>query len=1175
MGASKASLAPILAARHDGLRGGQALDVQAFIDNWWGKPGGAEKSNFAPFISDLCELLGVDRPGQSEKGRIGAYEYEASVPKGSFRSLDGTGAVDLYRRGHFIMEAKQSYLKPQQTPFDLGDDNGPRAPSGARYDKLMRDARLQAENYAKNLPAAEPVAPFLIVCDVGRAFEIYVDAAGNGRGYQFFPDKLSYRIELTALADEREIANTGHSALDLLRAIWTDPRSIDPRFQSADVTRVVARNLASVSKYLEDGIKARGLTAFERSLEIEEASLFLMRILFCMFAEDIGLLPEDRFKDFLKRAESNDALFANGLADLWSKMNSADAGARFAHALEADVRHFNGGLFESNRTYPLGGFVIHDLYEAARQNWRKVEPAIFGTLLEQALSAEERSKLGAHYTPRAYVELLVRATIMDVLNAEWEAIEERIGEMLLPPSPSGEGPGVGDIARDSAKSRAPTPAGRPSGLSGGQSGSPARSPKGEGDQVALNLAAAFHTRLAAVRVLDPACGTGNFLYVAMELMQALEARVIERIETLGGTAKPRIGPQQFHGLEKNPRAAKIAELVLWIGWLRNRLRDDPESIPDPVLERSANINRGQHGGYDAVLAQTETGEPDFANPRTPVWPPAEFIVGNPPFIGGKDLRARLGSDYAEALWKANPLVPKSADFVMQWWDRAAHILTASGSSLLRFGFVTTNSITQEFSRRVIANYLSSPSSDGEGDQPQAGGGVAGANASEVNPSPSKAGPPPPAARGEDFLSLILAIPDHPWTKATRDAAAVRIAMTVARRGAHEGELAEVTSEAKLDSDEPEIVLASVEGRINANLTTGADVSAAEKLLSNIGICHDGVKLHGQGFSVTRDQAQQFGLQTREDLKRFVRPYRNGKDINGRTPREVEGKLVLDFYGQTEKRVREKFPEAYQHLLNTVREARRKQVEKSPTADALAYFEYWWVFGKPRPELRVAQANISRYIGTSDTAKHRVFQFINHDVVCDDKVVIVASDTAYILGVLQSAIHVRWALAAGGWLGVGNDSVYVKSKVFDPFPFPDATDEQRSIIADLAEELDETRKLAIAETDRLTMTELYNLREKLRAQASGGDPMSEKDERRAVKARAGIVDRLHQQLDAAVADAYGWGEEWPKDGTAGTLGPSEIVARLVALNAARAAEEANGHIRWLRPHYQIPRFAPKD
>jgi type I restriction-modification system DNA methylase subunit len=216
----------------------------------------------------------------------------------------------------------------------------------------------------------------------------------------------------------------------------------------------------------------------------------------------------------------------------------------------------------------LGGFVIHDLYEAARQNWRKVEPAIFGTLLEQALTPEERAKLGAHYTPRPYVETLVRATIMDVLEPEWAAIE------------SGEADGM------------------------------------------LQRAEAFHKRLSILRVLDPACGTGNFLYVAMELMQALEARVIETIQQLGGHAEPAVGPHQFYGLEKNPRAAKIAELVLWIGWLRNRLHDDPDSVPQPVLAESANINFGKHGGYDAVLKMNELGQPDLATPTIPVWPEA-------------------------------------------------------------------------------------------------------------------------------------------------------------------------------------------------------------------------------------------------------------------------------------------------------------------------------------------------------------------------------------------------------------------------------------------------------------------------------------------------------------------------------------------------------------------------
>jgi hypothetical protein len=179
---------------------------------------------------------------------------------------------------------------------------------------------------------------------------------------------------------------------------------------------------------------------------------------------------------------------------------------------------------------------------------------------------------------------------------------------------------------------------------------------------------------------------------------------------------------------------------------------------------------------------------------------------------------------------------------------------------------------------------------------------------------------------------------------------------------------------------------------------------------------------------------------------------------------------------------------------------------------------------------------------------------------------IGSDCAFHLGVLQSKIHLDWTLATGGWLGFGNDNRYSKSKVFDPFPFPDPTPGQRARIAELAEELDATRRVSLAETDKLTMTELYNLREKLRS----GAPMDEKEQRRATKARAAIVNRLHEQLDQAVADAYDWGEEW----RAGTLGPSEIVARLVALNHERAAEEKAGKIRWLRPDYQEPRFGKK-
>lgn len=1056
------------------------MTVDEFIQKWSGLAGGAEKANFAPFIYDLVRVLDLPEPEPAEGGKLGPYQFEGPIPNASFRNPQNKGSADLYKRGCFIMEAKQSYMPPkeQRPPELFGEDAPviPLTPAGARYDKYMTTARAQVENYAKNLPASDPVAPFLIVCDIGRAFEIYHDGAGNGRGYTFFPDKQSYRVPLAKLRNPDTRAR--------LNAIWTDPSSIDPRFQSADVTRLVARQLASVSQYIEEGLKQKlsEQSAREKAEEIEEAALFLMRILFCMFAEDIGLLPKNKFKEFLKRAESNEKLFENQLPNLWQKMGYPDAN-RFADAVEAEVKYFNGGLFTGSlRTYPLGGFVIHDLYEAARQNWRKVEPAIFGTLLEQALTPEERAKLGAHYTPRPYVETLVRATIMDVLEPEWEGIEE-----------SGE-----------------------NGL--------------------LELAQAFHQRLSTVRVLDPACGTGNFLYVSMELMQTLESRVIETIEKLGAEAEPKVGPHQFYGLEKNPRAAKIAELVLWIGWLRNRLHDDPDSIPQPVLAESANINFGGHGGYDAVLKMNSLGDPDLAHPIIPHWPEAEFIVGNPPFIAGKDLREELGSAYVEALRSANKEVNASADFVMQWWDHAARQLSEAECPLIRFGFVGTNSIAQKLSRKVIAQHLA-----------------------------------------HDDISLAMAIPDHPWVKKPKEErrsakgskrrkkpkgpAAVRIAMTVAQRGKHDGRLLVVKSEAALDTDEPKVEYEpTVVGMINSDLTVGVDVTTTEELNANKGVCSPGMKLHGRGFVVTPQKARELGLKTREGVERRILAYLNGRDLLQR-PRGV---MVIDLFGLEESEVMDAYPEIYEHLLKTVKVERTKP-KKSGEERVVSYADRWWEFGVPRQGLRSMIEGLNRYIATVETAKHRTFQFFDSAAVPDNKLTIVASDDGFILGVLSSSIHLAWAARNKGRLE--DRPVYVKSACFDPFPFPDALPDQRAKIADIADRLDATRKSALAEADKLTMTELYNLREKVQSDAE----MSENERRRATTARAAIVNRLHGQLDEAVADAYGWGEEW----RAGTLGLSEIVARLVALNHERAAEEKTGKVHWLRPDYQIPRFAVKE
>ncbi len=500
-------------------------------------------------------------------------------------------------------------------------------------------------------------------------------------------------------------------------------------------------------------------------------------------------------------------------------MGQANLSDRWTFAFEHPVKYFNGSLFAESKVYELAKAERGELLAAAKHEWKNVEPAIFGTLLEQALTPSQRSRLGAHYTPRPYVERIVEATITDVLRTEWEQFEASLEDQ-------------------SADER-------------------------------LQRLRAFHDRLANIVVLDPACGTGNFLYVAMEALLGIENKVIQAIEDVGGEVRSRIGPAQFHGLEKNPRAAKIAELVLWIGWLRWNIRNGAGAIEEPILAQKANINFGRHGGYDAILAQDDAGQPILHEPRPADWPEADFIVGNPPFIGGKDIRSELGDDYAEAVWKANPNVGASSDFVMQWWDRAAETLGKPKTRLKRFGFVTTNSITQTFSRRVIEQHLAE-------------------------------------------CHLVLACPDHPWTKATRDAAAVRIAMTVSEAGAGEGRLLEVEHEAKLDSDEPELAFSESTDIINANLTVGTDPSRTTPLLANEGLSSRGVALHGSGFIVTPGEAQALGLGRREGLERHIRPYRNGRDLLQRS----RNAMVIDLFGLSEEEVRQRFPEVYQHLLRT-------------------------------------------------------------------------------------------------------------------------------------------------------------------------------------------------------------------------------------------------------------------
>jgi hypothetical protein len=247
------------------------------------------------------------------------------------------------------------------------------------------------------LPTGHQPPPFVIVCDVGHCFEVYANFRRDGKAFDQFPDRQSFRVYLEDLRNP--------DVREHLAAIWNDPLSLDPAKRTARVTRAVASRLAAVSKALEDeGHRA------------DEVAMFIMRCLFTMFAEDVGLLPEKSFKEVLERCEQDPTTFRPDVGQLWQAMDEGG----YAHAIRKKLPRFNGEFFKERTVLPLGREEIGELRQAASHTWRDVDPSIFGTLLEQALDPVERRRLGAHYTPRAYVERLVVETVIEPLRAEWE-----------------------------------------------------------------------------------------------------------------------------------------------------------------------------------------------------------------------------------------------------------------------------------------------------------------------------------------------------------------------------------------------------------------------------------------------------------------------------------------------------------------------------------------------------------------------------------------------------------------------------------------------------------------------------------------------------------------------------------------------------------------------------------
>ena len=1059
---------------------GDADEIERFIAHW-GSTGGSELANTQSFINGLCHLIGVPQPdGSRTDDTHNDYVFERRVFQDNGDGTQSFGRIDCYRRDCFILEAKQGSNTDRaaaargEDDLDLfGQTASTRLKRGTArrgtpgWTRAMLQAKGQAERYAKALPVDHGWPPFLLIADIGYCIEVWADFTGTGKAYTQFPDRARYRIMVENLHDE--------DVRGRLSVIWTDPMRLDPAIESAKVTRQVADLLATVSKRLE----ARGYNA-------ESVSGFLMRVLFTMFAEDTEvLLPKDSFKVLLNAHEHNLDNLPRSLSSLWKAMDAGE----FSPALAVQVRKFNGYLFKSTEALPLDADELKVLIQAASKVWTDVEPAIFGTLLERALNPKERAKLGAHYTPRAYVERLVGPTIMEPLRADWNGVQAAAAALV---------------------------------------------DEGKADEARVHVEA-FHARLAQTKVLDPACGTGNFLYLAMARMKELEGEVLDLLVGLGDDqyvadiTGHTITPENFLGIELNPRAAAIAQLVLWIGYLQwhFRVNGKDRAPPEPILKDIRTIeNRDALIEYDdKVLERNEAGKPitrwdgetmkvhpvtgkrvpdedarvevyRYVKPRAAKWPKADFIIGNPPFIGGKDVRERLGDGYFEALFKTTD-VPESADFVMHWWDKAANAVRKA--SARRFGFVTTNSLVQTFSRRVVAKHLES----------------------------------------KDPVSLIFGVADHPWVD-EKDGAAVRIAMTVAAKGLATGRLLSVTDE----RNAPEQILFSVsEGAIGADLTVGASVNSAVTLSSNKRIAIKGVALHGDGFILTSEAAQKM-IREQPACRLVVKPYRNGSDITASS----KDRFVIDFFGLSEAEAREKFPAPYQHVLMNVkpeRDENRREIRK----------KNWWLFGETVPALRSALNGLNRFIVTVRTSKHRTFVFLDSDILPESRLVAITFDDSYFLGILSSHAHCAWALGTGAMLE--NRPNYNNSEAFDPFPFPaDVPEPLKGKIRAEAEALDGLRKRVLAGHEDLTLTRLYNVLEALRE----GRTLTEAERDIHDRGLVTLIRRHHDAIDALTAQAYGW----PTD-----LSDDEILTRLVALNKERAAEEARGTIRWLRPEYQAP------
>ena len=889
------------------------MNAAEFVRKWAVSRGGERAVSQQHFL-DICDLLGEKKPAEADpSGDFYTFEKGARTP-------DGNSFADVWLKGHFAWEYK-----------------GKRKDLGAAY-KQVSDYREALGN-----------PPLLIVCDIDR-YEVHTNWTNTEKWIYSFRNEdilTDERVPVRTVAGPAEDAPK-ITAVAVLRALFEDPDALKPAKTTDQITRKAAALFGDITKWLRDW----------KTPDMAIAR-FITRLVFCMFATDVGLLPRETFSDVVKyhadRATgrvkvpgevADEKAFRRHLSELFSVMNT---GGEFHMR---PIRHFNGRLFDDDDVPEhLTTAQIITLADLDALNWADVEPSIFGTLFERILDPAMRRSLGAHYTSRADIELIVEPVLMDPLRREWDALKEQVGEYLYDAEIRGTVQRA-QLAR-------------------------VRSDLSE-----------FIDRLASIRVLDPACGSGNFLYVALALLKALEKEVMAFGSVHDVTdLRPRVHPRQLQGIELSPYAVELASIVIWIGYLQWKHRNAmPFDDEEPILEPLDSIHL-----MDAILdrppplGDSRRGERRSPTPREPEWPAADIIVGNPPFLGGKLLRRNLTSDYVDDLFTVwDGRVAREADFCCYWFEKAR--AAVEGGRVKRVGLLATQGIRGGANRRVLQ-------------------------------------------RIKETGDIFYAQADRKWIQ---NGVAVRVSMIGFDDGS---ETRRFLNEAA--DDDPLGALARalpVEG-INANLTSRGDTTTAQRLKENLGVSFMGDTKVGP-FDIAASVARRLLASPNPHGRPnsdVVRPWVNGLDIT-RRPRNM---WIIDFPPGTTETEAALYEAPFEYIKNNV-----KSTRAGNTRDT--YAQRWWIHGEPRPDMRQAIGRIGRFIATVAVARHRLFVWLSSPTLPDHSLFVFAREDDYFFGVLHSRTHEVWALRQGTQLE--SRPRYTPTSCLETFPLPRPTELQTREIA---------------------------------------------------------------------------------------------------------------------------------